>query len=372
MQGGFVPQFEQIRTSSEEKAVQFYYDVRLSLTITVGGFCSLCMLLFFGGAIFFDSDLLLMTALMMPGILFLILYALNSSVLQCQRRYFLPAFAPALFNLVWIITAFCLRSWDLRSAMLGLSISMVFAFAAQWYVTAHPLRIWGIKSLRAEPFSEGVRSLIKPFSLGVVGVGAAQINSALDALFASWADPSGPAYLWYAIRLQQLPLSLLGIALTNALLPPLSRSIEQGAFSRFNELLQGAVKKTLILMIPCTVGIFLFSEWGIGLIYGHGSFLASDVTKTAVCLQYYGLGLVPTALTLLYANAFYAQREYTHPMRCSLASVGCNIVLNGLFVFGFSFGAASIALATALSSALNCALLAFKLYARGIRRQEEY
>ena len=68
-------------------------------------------------------------------------------------------------------------------------------------------------------FSPELKKMIAPLLLGAVGVGAVQINSALDAVFARSASLEGPAYLWYAIRIEQLPLALFGIALSSALFP---------------------------------------------------------------------------------------------------------------------------------------------------------
>src|SRR5207253_3889598 len=77
-------------------------------------------------------------------------------------------------------------------------------------------------------YSADVRRLGGPLALGLLGVGSSQINNAVDALFARYADPEGPAQLWYGLRLLQLPLALFGIAMSGALLPPLSRAIQAG------------------------------------------------------------------------------------------------------------------------------------------------
>lgn len=362
LQGGFVPHFELLRNQNEAEAIRFYRDLKLSMILVVGAIIALGML--FCGL--FSSDILFMMLLMLPGVLFLTLYALDSAVLQCGKKYFLSASAPALFNLVWIVSAFALRQWEIRSAMFALSASIFFAFGAQWWVTARPVIRWSRSSAKTalRPFSSEVRALFKPFSYGLIGIGASQINSALDALFAAWSDPSGPAYLWYAIRIQQLPLALLGIALANALLPPLSRAAQAGSWERYQELLQKALRKCTVLLLPCMVGMILFAEFGVSLLYQHGAFLKSDALATSRCLQAYALGLVPTAYVLLLANGFYARKEYHWPMRCSLISIASNVVLNTLFVFEFSWGPSSIALATSLSSFLNCLLL----YKRSVRR----
>ncbi len=364
LQGAFVPHFERLRNVGDEPAALFYRDLFFSviaaLAILIGAGGVVCYFL----AHALQSDIPLMMLVMMPGVIFLSLYAINSSVLQCQKRYFLPALAPAAFNAVWIAVALLLSGNSLRMAMFGLSFGVLVSFAIQWWVISPPVTKWVKNTVgwsawfRPRLFSEEVRNLLKPMSFGIVGIGAAQINSAVDAVFARLADPSGPAYLWYAIRLQQLPLALFGIALSGALLPPLSRAIQSGGFDRYRELLQGGLRRSAALMIPCAAGLFVLAMPGLDLLYGRGSFQSADVANSAICLQAYAVGLVPMVYILLLANGFYARKEYEWPMRCSLISVGCNVVLNVIFIFGFHWGAASIAIATVLSAFLNCLMLA--------------
>lgn len=369
LQGGFVPHFERLRLESDAPAARFYRDlffsIIIALMILTGISSAVCWTLGY----WIDSDIPFMMMAMMPGVIFLCLYALNSSVLQCQRRYFLPALAPVAFNAVWIIAALFLSGKGLKDAMFGLSIGVLAAFGLQWWMTSPPVTKWAHGAigwrewLRPHPFSSEVRVLLKPLTFGIVGIGAAQINSAVDAIFARLADPSGPAYLWYAIRIQQLPLALFGIALAGALLPPLSRAMQSNQLDKYRELLQGGLRQSAALMIPCAVGMVVLAVPGLDLLYGHGGFQGGDVAQTGVCLQAYALGLVPMVFVLMLANGFYAQKSYRWPMHCSLVSVACNALLNIIFVFVLHWGAASIALATAVSAFLNCAMLAHGLQA---------
>lgn len=358
LQGGFIPHFEKLRAEGEERAALFYRDLYCSLWVVLGGVLVLGGLACWGLAFFLSSDIPFMTLAMMPGVAFLCFYALDSAVLQCKSRFFLPAFAPVAFNVVWILSALLLRGQELRSAMFGLSYCVVFAFFLQWMAVAKDVMRWGLpvlgrRAFQPRVFSVEVRALFKPLAFGLLGVGAAQINSALDAIFARVADLSGPAYLWYAIRLQQLPLALFGIALSGALLPALSRATPE----RCLELLQSGLKKSVALMIPFAVGMVVLARSGLDLLYGHGGFSEGDVWQTGLCLSGYAVGLVPMVYVLLLANACYSRKEYRLPMRGALAAVFYNLVLNAIFVFYCEWGAHGIALATSLSSFLNCLLL---------------
>ncbi|HSX25890.1 MAG TPA: murein biosynthesis integral membrane protein MurJ [Chlamydiales bacterium] len=351
LQAGFVPHFEAAK--AEGRGASFYRETAFSLSlilIAVIIFLEAC----FWGALQLAQpswrEIIELSMWMIPGLFFICLYALNSSLLQCQRKYFLPAAAPIAFNFIWILAVLLLPR---TGAMRGLALAITLAFAAQWAATLFSTKDF-FGNGRPQLFSAEWKKLLKPLALGIVGIGAVQFNSALDALFARFADTAGPAFLWYAIRIQQLPLALFGIALSGALLPPLARAKDT---AQYQHLLQSALRTSAALMLPCTFGILALGGVGINLLYGHGDFSPSDVRETLLCLWGYGIGLVPSVFVLLLANGFYAQKNYRIPTLASLSSVALNIALNAFFVFGLGWGAISVAIATSLSAFLNLMIL---------------
>lgn len=350
LQAGFIPHFAELK----EEGGHFFRDVAYSMAlILVAAVVGLEVILW---AIkpFLNADwveIVNLTAWMVPGLFFICLYGLNSSLLQCRKKYFIPAAAPVVFNLVWIASVLLFPN------VTFLAIAISLAFAAQWLVTSFEgFRLLSFKEwLRPHLFSPEFKKLVKPLVLGVIGIGAVQFNSALDPIFARIADLRGPAFLWYAIRIQQLPLALFGIALSGALLPALSRAID---LEQKNKLLKDFLKKGAALMLSASFGIFALGFQGLALIYGHGDFRGEDLDQTTLCLWGYGIGLVPAVFVLILAAKSYAEKNYRRPMFASLIAVGVNIALNALFVFGFGLGAVSVALATSLSAGVNAALLA--------------
>lgn len=365
LQAGFVPHFEDLRGQSPQAAFSFYRDSAFSLSIllilAIGGIEGALAI----GARHLGSnwsEIAYLAMWMAPGLLFICLSSLNSALLQCQRQYFTPAAAPILFNAVWIAIVLMAYPFPLREAVRFLSIGVTLAFGAQWVATALRVRRevrahldWKI---RPRVFSPQWRRIMRPMALGIVGVGAMQVNSTLDALFAHCADSSGPAYLWYAIRVQQLPLALFGIALSGALLPPLSRAMQEGALDRYRQLLSTSFKQAVTLMIPCAFGLFTLGSSGLNLLYGRGAFTSDALRETLLCLWAYGLGLIPAVLVLLLATGFYAKKTYGTPTLASLISVAAHCALNVFLIFGLHWGAVSIAIATSGSSWLNLGILA--------------
>ena len=350
LQAGFVPHFAALK--GEEG--HFFRDVAYSMAIVLIAVVAFLELVLWGLRGIVNEDWLTiidLTMWMVPGLFFISLYSLNSSLLQCRNKYFIPAAAPIAFNLIWILAVL------IKPNVTFLSIAVTLAFAGQWFVTAFegarllPFKEW----LKPRLFSADFQKLVKPLFLGLIGVGAVQFNSAMDTIFARIADLQGPTFLWFAIRLQQLPMALFGIALSGALLPPLSAAQDP---VKKQELLLSALKSAVALMLVATFGILAVGKEGVNLLYGHGDFTPTDVMKTTRCLWAYGLGLVPSIAVLIFSAKYYSEKNYQIPMIASLLSVVINIGLNALFVFGFGLGAVSIALATTLSSLLNAILLA--------------
>lgn len=369
---GFSPHFETARKESPEKAALFFRDLFASLSFFLMVLTALIELGLFSwwkwGTTSPDTkEILILTMVMLPGVIFICLYALFSALLQCEKKYFLPGAAPVMFNLVILGAIWWVKDWASEAAMVGLSMAVAAAFFFQWAMVIpsslkflHPFLSWR-SWLKPKIFSLELRQMIGAIALTIIGVGAVQINAALDTVFARFASLSGPAYLNYAMRLYQLPLALFGIALASALLPPLSRAIQNGAVDHYHRLLHFSLSRSFSLMMPCMIGILALGASAVNLIYGHGGFDLDATVNTVTCLWAYGIGLIPAVFVLLLAPAFYAQKDYKTPLYASLCSVGLNTALNGVLVFGLGWGAASIALATAAAAALNFYYLSNRL-----------
>jgi putative peptidoglycan lipid II flippase len=171
----------------------------------------------------------------------------------------------------------------------------------------------------------------------------------------------GPAFLSYAHRVQQLPLALFGIAISSALMPPLTRAMKLGDMDHFKSLLTFGFSRTFSLLLPGTVAIFVLGGVSVNLLYGRGMFSNFSTIHTTTCLWGYGIGLVPSAFVLILAPAFYAKRDFWTPTIASIWSVAVNLVLNLLFVLGFHLSGASIAVATSLASFFNMFYLLKKM-----------
>lgn len=372
LQTAFIPHFEELRKESPKRACSFFSDLALSLTFFLSTLILGTMAVLWLVSLFIElspgnSEILWLTFLMMPSLLFICLFGLNASLLQCEKSYFVPSFAPAAFNFVWILGVFATVYFSAEDAMKGLALFIVAACIAQWAITL-PKTIAILKKYQspgywkqAKIYSQEVKQLVKPLALSILGVAASQINNALDAVFARWANSEGPAFLWYAIRLQQLPLALFGIALSGALLPPLTRALKNNDIAKYQTFLNFALQNGIYLMVPISAFLFICGDSCVNLIYGRGDFTSYSVIETTLSLWGYILGLLPMTLILILAPAFYAKGDYRTPSLAATCAMIINIALNTAFVGFLNLGAASIALATSISAWINFFWLALIL-----------
>lgn len=372
MQTALIPYFEELRKDSPARAGHFFCDLTVTLTYLLLGMIFLIManlgiLLKWGGLNHGNEEIAWLTLLMMPSLLFICLFGINASLMQCEKSFFASSVAPVTFNLFWIIGILFSSQFPLPQAMATLSLFVVGACFAQWAATLPKtysiLKNFELNGLwkNGKRWSKDVLQLGKPLALGIIGVGASQINNALDAVFARWADDEGPAILWYAIRLQQLPLALFGIAIANALLPPLARAGKTHDHLQFKRFLDFATRKTLALMFPITILFFLLGDACIKLIYGHGDFTSLSVVNTTLSLWGYAIGLIPMSLVLILAPAFYSKGNYHTPSQAAVGVMILNGLLNTFMIAVLELGTTSVAIATSVSAWVNLFWLGWAL-----------
>lgn len=373
MQSAFIPYFEGLRHDDPKRGAKFFKDLTLSLSVLLIGIILLVEGGLWGCLAWADllpntSFVLVLSAVQFPAILFICLYALNASFLQCEHRYFLASLAPSAFNVALIIGVVGLANLSAyQGDMKVLSLLVVGAFIMEWMVTRPGVSkslketLQGSNKRKRTFFSSDVKGMVRPLLLGSLGVAAVQINSAVDTIFARYADLCGPAYLGYAIRIQQVPLAFIGVALAGALLPALSRAAKEEDFVKFKGFLETVTLRALSLMIPAT--FFLLAGGGamVNLFFARGSFTAVSSLETTVCLWGYALGTVPASFVFFLAGAFYSRGKYGVPTRACLMSVIVNLALNFLFVSGLKMGAESVALATSISAFVNMGILLYAL-----------
>lgn len=362
----FIPHFEKKMAVSEKEAALFFRDLLAYFSLILLALVATLSLGFLGASSLLSNEsswgfIAQLTSIMSLSLFFIGLYALSQAYLQTRGIFFTAASAPIGFNICAILGALLAHSQTLFSPYIFLAIMVTVGFALQWLWTL-PLTVKHLAPHLKGLFFKGISAnslkesrLFRSAGLGLVGVAAVQMNSIIDGVFAKLVDPSGPAFLWYAVRIYQLPLSLFAVSMASALLPSLSKASETPEL--FKGYLISVMRKVMLFMIPCTLAILVLGPSGIELLYGRGHFAPLSALKTYYCLLGYGVGLIGSCSVIVLAQAFYAKGDYLTPSKAALSAVCANLFLNLLFIYVFKMDSFGIALATGLSTSLNALIL---------------
>ena len=282
-----------------------------------------------------------MARLTMPYLPMISLVALWAALLNSQDSYFGGAFAPVILNVCLIGGAFCVpffqEQLDLSAARLGLPIALgvLLAGAGQMILLQQQLRRQRIRvPLFRFSLSEEARKMWFSFIPAALGAGVVQINLLVDLVLASLLATGSISWLYYADRLTQLPLGLVGIAMGTALLPRLSRieaehhATKHAKQQIFCTELSRAIIPVSILTIPAMAAFLVLPDVLTTGLFRSGVFLDSDATAAAFALMAYALGLPAFVGLKLTQAALYAMDRGRFVLVTSCVSVGLNIVLS--------------------------------------------
>ncbi|AIK96815.1 murein biosynthesis integral membrane protein MurJ [Candidatus Odyssella acanthamoebae] len=288
------------------------------------------------------------TRITFPYILFISLAAHLSGVLNSFDRFAAAAGVPILLNIVMILSLLICPYVDLSYGV-GLSIAVVVAGIVQllWLYLACWRMDFRIR-LRWPRLTPDVKELLRLMVPGAIGAGVMNINLFVDTILASFLPEKSVSYIFYADRLNQLPLSIFGIAVGTALLPLLSRQLKAGEYEKAirNKLL--ATDVALQLTIPAAVGLIMLSYPLIHIIYGM-SF--SDTQATARALAAFAIGIPAYVLNKVFVTGFFARQDTRTPVKIAIGCIFLNLFLN-LTLMGY-LGHIALALSTSLSAWAN-------------------
>lgn len=202
---------------------------------------------------------------------------------------------------------------------------------------------------------------IKEFfvAFGAVTVGAASVVVApfIDTILASYLPVGSRTALYYADRINQLPLGVLGIALGTVLLPEMSARLARGDSSGSSAAQNRSAATSLLLTLPFMAAFIAIPGTIMRAVFVHGAFDTGAASLAALALAAYGVGLPAMALVRIVASTFYARHDTVTPARATVTALASNIVLKLLFVWGLHLGVAGLALGTALGAWINVGIL---------------
>ena len=297
-----------------------------------------------------------------PYLLFISLVSLLSGLLNSLERFAAAAAAPIFLNLCLIgaLLGFA-RAGETPAHALAWGVAIAGLIQFLWLA-------WNCKRANFLPrlswprLTPSVRRLLVLMLPAVVGAGVVQLNLVVDMIIASLLPDGSVSHLYYADRVVQLPLGVIGVAIGTALLPTLSRQVAgkdgDAAYNSQNR----AIEYALLLTLPAAAALMVIATPIVHVLFERAAFDARATTMTAGVLAAYAIGLPAFVLVKVLAPGYFARKDTHAPVRAAVWALAVNVVLNLLFMK--PFGVVGIALASALSAWLNAALLAKGLYVR--------
>lgn len=203
----------------------------------------------------------------------------------------------------------------------------------------------------------------------VIGSAGVQIAIFADTIISTLLPTGGPSSLYYAERIYQLPIGVIGIAAGTVLLPEMSRRIAQGNEDAALHAQNRTMALTLALSAPFFVVFLLMPREIMQGVFQRGSFSAEAASASAAVLAAYGAGLLPVVLIRSAVASFQARRDTATPMVAALIAVAGNVALKVLLYK--PLGAVGLATATAAGAWINLALLSGLALRRGTMRFDD-
>jgi putative peptidoglycan lipid II flippase len=298
-----------------------------------------------------------------PYLIFISLVSLQSGVLNSLGRFAAAAAAPILLNLTLIASLLVYAPYA-ETPGHALSWGVSAAGIIQFLWLAHHCRRHGLPVQFVKPrLSERVRLLGRRILPVVFGASLYQINLLIATILASLVSDGAVSYLYYADRVTQLPLGVVGVAVGTALLPMLSRQLKAGDTAAAEHSQNRGLEFALLLTLPAAVALVVIAGPIISVLFERGAFDAAATAATAPALIAFAVGLPAYVLIRVLTPGFFAREDTVTPVRIAAAAMIANIALN--LVLMRIWGHVGIATAASFSAWMNAGLLALVLRRRG-------
>jgi len=280
------------------------------------------------------------------------------ALLNAQGRFALTAFSPLLFNIALIAVMAVLLGWRQDAVDAALILAATIGIAGLLQLSMLVLRSGGIVTPLRISFDGEMRGFLGRAIPGMIASSAPQWLMVAGAIIAS-SSPSAVSWLYFANRLIELPLGIVGVAMGTVLIPEMTRALRGDDSAATAHAESRGLELAVGLALPATLGLVALSTPIVRMLFEHGAFTASDTAATAQALMWLTLGLPAHVLVKALSPAFFAREDTMTPLTATLKAIVLAIALG--FLLGHWFGAPGIAAAIALGAWSN----AFTLVRRG-------
>src|SRR6266403_4418494 len=298
--------------------------------------------------------------LMLPYLAFAGPVTVMMALMSAQHRFALTAFSPLLFNIALISAMIALLGWRQDPATAATIVAATVGIAGLLQLVILQLRRGGgsVAPLRVS-LDAGMRGFLGKAIPGMIASSGPQLLVVGGAIIAS-SSPSAVSWLYFANRLIELPLGIVGVAMGTVLVPELTRALRGNDRIAIAQAESRGLELAVGLALPATLGLIVLSEPIVRMLFEHGVFTAADTRATAHTLMWLSLGLPAHVLVKALSPAFFAREDTLTPLLATLKGFAVAIVL--AVVLGQIFGPSGIAASLALGAWSS----AFALIRRGV------
>jgi putative peptidoglycan lipid II flippase len=379
MTAAFVPTFTRTLAERGRDAAWHLGSLVINSLLLVTGVLVVLGILFAGpithaiasgdefGAIPGKLDLTIeLTRIMLPFLTTIAVAVAIMGMLNSLHHFFIPALAPAMFNVATILSVIALV--PLMPAVglapiAGVAIGTVVGGLGQILLQWPALTREGFRYRLVLDFKDpALREVLRLMVPGTLGLAAVQINLFVNTYLATTQPQGELTWLQYAFRLMYLPIGLFGVSIATAALPDLSRQAAAGDRTAMRQTVSNGLRMMLMLNVPATVGLIALAQPIVELLLEWGKFTPYDTVGTATALMFYAPGLLGYSAVKLASPTFYSLGDSRTPVTVSIVSVLANLSINLVLVR--VMGYRGLALGTALAAILNAATLLFLLRGR--------
>jgi putative peptidoglycan lipid II flippase len=290
--------------------------------------------------------------LMLPYLAFAGPATVMMALLNAQGRFALTAFSPLLFNIALISVMLALIFWRRDVAQAALAIAGTVGIAGLLQLLILVLRPGGsriVTPLRVA-FDPAMRSFLLKAIPGMIAGSGPQLLMIGGAIIAS-TSPSAVSWLYFANRLIELPLGIVGVAMGAVLVPELTRAVRVADRKTMTHAESRGLELAVGLALPATLGLITLSEPIVRMLFEHGVFTTADTSGTAHALIWLALGLPAQVLVKALSPAFFARDDMATPLLATLKGLAIAIAL--AIVLGRLFGVGGIAAGIAFGAWSN-------------------
>jgi putative peptidoglycan lipid II flippase len=278
--------------------------------------------------------------LMLPYLAFAGPVTVMMALMNAQHRFALTAFSPLLFNVALIAAMAALLGWRQHAQFCAVVIAATVGIAGLLQLLILLTRGGGTAAPLRVAFDPEMRGFLRLALPGMVAGAAPQLLIVAAAVIAS-ASPSAVSWLYYANRLIELPLGIVGVAMGTVLVPVLTRALRGDDASAVAHAQSRGLELAVGLALPATLGLIVLGEPIVRILFEHGAFTAADTAATAQALTWLALGLPAHVLVKALSPAFFARADTLTPLVAALAGLAVTVVL--ALVLGRLLGPAGIA-----------------------------